>query len=54
VAIGSSPEIGSVFRVFGQMTREEKDKWFNWLRNAPSVGTIVERNQIIIKENDEH
>lgn len=46
MAIGSDPEIGVVFKMFGQMTREEQDEWFAWLRTAPSVGTLVDRRGV--------
>jgi hypothetical protein len=52
MAIGSDPEIGVVFKMFGQMTREEQDEWFAWLRTAPPVGTLVEERPIIKENND--
>ena len=42
MAIGSDPEIGIVFKRFGAMTPAEQDAWFEWLRTAPPVGTIVD------------
>ena len=55
MAIGSAPEIGVTFTLFGEMDRAQQDAWFEWLRTAPPVGTIVQvpRRELISERNAE-
>ncbi len=50
MAIGSAPEIGTMFRRFGDMTAAEQQAWFDYLRTAPPVGTIVDRTPLVCDE----
>jgi hypothetical protein len=45
MSIGSSPEVGVTFRRWGDMTPGEQRAWFEYLRTAPPVGSIVERTR---------
>lgn len=42
MAIGSEPEIGKAFTVWGRMTPEQQQAWFDDLRRKAESGNILE------------